>query len=235
MVHCNTLLVLILPPDYSVKRNDELLVEVSCRDAYLRVVCAGVMSTNQERHVGTKDKAASAEVPSNPELELCSALASLQTHQDVLARSFTLECSEIALLNNTNYHECFRKAMAKLLSFFASRESEVKEESSSSGPLYVLDVSEGFSMLSLMAAHLGPVRAYSSVEKQQHQALLQLLARENGVREDALEFWLSHVEDDSAVLQRPDSEKLWSAIVLDCVEICGLLRQNLMEKATLAR
>lgn len=212
-----------------MKRSDELLVEVSCRDAYLRVSCAGVTSS--------MDEAASAEVPSNPELELCSALAGLQTRQDLPSRSFTLECSEIALLNNTNYHECFRKAMAKLLSFFESRGSEVKEEtfSSSSGPLYVLDVSEGFSVLSLISAQLGPVRAYSSVEKQQHQALLQLLARENGVHEDALEFWLSHVEDDSAVLQRPDSEKLWSAIVLDCVEICGLLRQNLMEKASLAR
>ncbi|XP_053478067.1 protein arginine N-methyltransferase 9 isoform X2 [Ictalurus furcatus] len=220
-----------VPSQYSVKRSDELLLEVSCRDAYLRVSCAGVTSS--------MDEAAYAEVPSNPELELCSALAGLQTRQDLPAQSFTLECSEIALLNNTNYHECFRKAMAKLLSFFGSRGSEVKEEtfssSSSSGPLYVLDVSEGFSVLSLMAAQLGPVRAYSSVEKQQHQALLQLLARENGVHEDALEFWLSHVEDDSAVLQRPDSEKLWSAIVLDCVEICGLLRQNLMEKASLAR
>lgn len=218
---------------YSVKRSDEVLVEISCRDAYLRVSCAGVTSGPQKLHMDM-DEAASAEVPSNPELELCSALAGLQTHQDLPTRSFTLESSEIALLNNTNYHECFRKAMAKLLSFFTS---EVNEEppSSSPGPLYVLDVSEGFSVLSLMAARLGPVRAYSSVEKQQHQALLQLLARENGVNEDALEFWLSHVEDDSAVLQRPDSEKLWSAILLDCVEICGLLRQNLMEKASLAR
>ncbi|KAG7333719.1 hypothetical protein KOW79_002126 [Hemibagrus wyckioides] len=218
----------------SVKRGDELLVEASCRDAYLRVSCAGVMKSNQTLHM---DQAASAEAPSsNPELELCSALAGLQTHQDLPAPSFSLECSEIALLNNSNYHECFRKAMAKLLSSFESRGSEVKQESGSSpGPLYVLDVSEGFSVISLMAARLGPARAYSSVEKQQHQALLQLLARENGVHEDALEFWLGHVEDDSAVLQRPDSEKLWSAIVLDCVEICGLLRQNLMEKATLAR
>lgn len=231
---CHNNSVLILPPECSVKRGDELLVEASCRDAYLRVSCAGVMKSNQTLRM---DQAASAEAPSsNPELELCSALAGLQTHQVLPAPSFTLECSEIALLNNSNYHECFRKAMAKLLSSFESRGSEVKQESGSSpGPLYVLDVSEGFSVISLMAARLGPVRAYSSVEKQQHQALLQLLARENGVHEDALEFWLGHVEDDSAVLQRPDSEKLWSAIVLDCVEICGLLRQNLMEKATLAR
>lgn len=228
---------MILPLVYSVKCGEELLVEVSCRDAYLRVSCTGVMSTTQKLHMSTVGESAPAEVPLNPELELCSALAGLQTHQDLPTPSFTLECSEIALLNNTNYHECFRKAMAELLSFFASRESEGKKEPCClpSGPLYVLDVSEGFSMLSLMAARLGPVRAYSSVEKQQHQALLQLLAKENGVCEDALEFWLSHVEDESAMLQRPDSEKLWSAIVLDCVEICGLLRQNLMEKASLAR
>lgn len=228
----------MLPPDYRVKCSDELLVEVSCRDAYLRVSCAGVMSSSQKLHIGSMDEAAAAaEVPSKTELELCSALAGLQTHHDLPAQSFTLECSEITLLNNIYYHECFGKAMSKLLSSFESRGSEVKEEfsSSSSGPLFVLDVSEGFSVLSLMAARLGPVRAYSSVEKQHHRALLQLLARENGVHEDALEFWLGHVEDDSAVLQRPDSEKLWSAIVLDCVEICGLLRQNLMEKATLAR
>ncbi|KAF7710088.1 protein arginine N-methyltransferase 9 [Silurus meridionalis] len=222
-----------VPSHYSVKCTDELLVEVSCRDAYLRVSCTGVTSGSQTPHM---DEAASAEVPSNPELELCSALAGLQTDHELPAQPFLLECSEIALLNNANYHECFQEALAKLFSFFQSRQSEVIEESGSSlGPLYVLDVSEGFSVLSLMAARLAPVRAYSSVEKQQHQALLRLLARENGVRVDALEFWLGHVEDDSAVLQRPDSEKLWSAIMLDCVEICGLLRQNLMEKATFAR
>ncbi|KAM9476898.1 protein arginine N-methyltransferase 9 isoform 2-T2 [Clarias gariepinus] len=222
-----------VPTHCSVKCSDELLVDVSCRDTYLRVSCAGVMSSSSSNlHVSSMDEAVSAEGPSNPELELCSALASLQTHHGCPAQSFTLESSEIALLNNTNYHECFRKAMAKLLSF----ESQDKSSSSfSSKPLYVLDVSEGFSVLSLMAARLGPVRAYSSVEKQQHQALLQLLARENGVHKDALEFWLGHVEDDSAVLQRPDPEKLWSAIALDCVETCGLLRQNFMEKATLAR
>lgn len=226
----------MLRSDYSVKRGDELLIEASCKDAYLRVSCGGAISSNQKPHISSVEAAASPEALSNPELELCSALASLQTHQDNPVPSFTLECSEIALLNNTNYHKCFQKAMAKLLSSFESRGSEVRQESGSEpGTLYVLDVSEGFSVLSLMAARLGPVRAYSSVEKQQHKALLQLLARENGVREDALEFWLSHVEDDSAVLQRPESEKLWTAIVLDCVEICGLLRQNLMEKATVAR
>lgn len=119
---------------------------------------------------------------------------------------------------------------------------EIQEsEVFSSEPLYVLDVSEGFSVLSLIAARLGQdtgsglVRAYSSVEKEQHQSLLRLLAQSNGVEESTLEFWLSHVEDDSAVLQRPASEKLWSAIVLDCIETCGLIRQRLMEKATLAR
>lgn len=102
-------------------------------------------------------------------------------------------------------------------------------------PFYVLDVSEGFSVLSLMAASQGQVKAYSSVEKTQHQAVLRRLARANGVPEEALEFWLNQVEDEQAVLQRPSREKLWSAIILDCVETCGLVRQKLMEKATLAR
>lgn len=37
------------------------------------------------------------------------------------------------------------------------------------------------------------------------------------------------------MLQRPSREKLWSAIILDCIETCGLIRQKLMEKASLAR
>ncbi|TTD47739.1 Protein arginine N-methyltransferase 9 [Bagarius yarrelli] len=219
-----------VPSHYSVKRGDELLLEASCRDAYLRVSCTGVMSSRLTPHSSSMDEAASTEAPSNPELELCSALAGLQTHQEIPASSFVLECSEIALLNNTNYHECFRKAMAKLFSFFGSHKPEVRQESGKQCQIIATAV-----WVRMPDVSEGPVRAYSSVEKQHHQALLQLLARENGVHEDALEFWLSHVEDDSAVLQRPDSEKLWSAIVLDCVEICGLLRQNLMEKASLAR
>uniref|UniRef100_A0A672KT05 Protein arginine methyltransferase 9 n=1 Tax=Sinocyclocheilus grahami TaxID=75366 RepID=A0A672KT05_SINGR len=81
-------------------------------------------------------------------------------------------------------------------------------------PIYVLDVSEGFSVLSLMAAQLGfdssedkqispgLVQAYSSVEKEHHQTMLRPLAKGNGVLESALKFWLNHVEDDSALLQK---------------------------------
>ncbi|XP_062852291.1 protein arginine N-methyltransferase 9 [Trichomycterus rosablanca] len=225
------------PFDCRVKCNDELLVEVSCKDAYLRLACTGRVRNGQTVSIGSQSEDTSSLVHSNPETELCSALAGLQTHQDAPNGPFTLECSEIALLNNTPYHECFQTAMAKLLSSLSSTQKSQgpKDNPSSSGPLYVLDVSEGFSVLSLISAQLGPVRAYSSVEKQQHQALLRLLTRENRVQKEALEFWLGVVEDDSALLQRPDSDKLWSAIMLDCVEICGLIRQNVMEKATLAR
>lgn len=101
--------------------------------------------------------------------------------------------------------------------------------------LYVLDVSEGFSLLSLIAASQGHVKAYSSVEKKKQQEVLKRLARSNDIPQQHLEFWLNHVEDEQGMLQRPSREKLWSAIILDCVETCGLIRQKLMEKASLAR
>ncbi|KAI4893958.1 hypothetical protein NFI96_018683, partial [Prochilodus magdalenae] len=226
----------------SVKRNDELLLEVSCRDAYLRLCCVALVRDGQTFHLDSmEDEDYSAPVPANTEVDLCSALASLQTQHDTVSNMFTLECSEISLLNNVNYHNSFRMAVDKLLTSLRSTRALQASEVSSAEPFYVLDVSEGFSVLSLLAARLGQdsgsslVQAYSSVEKDQHQALLRLLAQSNGVEESALEFWLSHMEDDSAVLQRPTSEKLWSAIVLDCIETCGLIRQRLMEKATLAR
>ncbi|KAG7487494.1 hypothetical protein MATL_G00024130 [Megalops atlanticus] len=225
--------------NFTVKPGDELTVEVSCEDAYLRIRAVAMA---RDGHVVSLDEWEPGPGPGmavTPEAELCSALSCLQTDPQRAAQACMLECSEIALLNNTHYHDCFSRALDKLLSTLRSGPNpegpDASGESPSADPLYVLDVSEGFSVLSLMAARLGSVRAYSSVEKEQHQAVLRLLAEGNGVQQEALEFWLNQVEDDSAVLQRPATEKLWSAIVLDCVETCGLLRQKLVEKATLAR
>lgn len=233
-------------PFNTVKCGDEILVEVSCKDSYLRLCCIAIVRDGHTFQMDNATKGPSKILNANPESELCSALAGLQTTQEKPSRAFMLESSEIALLNNTVYHNSFQKAMSKLLvSLKSTRRSQ--ESDTELDPIYVLDVSEGFSVLSLMAAQLDSdssedkqnssrlVKAYSSVEKEHHQAMLRLLAKENGVLESALEFWLSHVEDDSAVLQRPSIEKLWSAIILDCIETCGLIRQKLLEKATLAR
>ncbi|XP_076829933.1 protein arginine N-methyltransferase 9 isoform X2 [Brachyhypopomus gauderio] len=235
------------PLDFKVQRHDELLVEVSCQDTYLRLCCVAVVRDSQTFRLDGAEGGVCVASAVGPEGELCSALAGLHTHTHTHTppHPFTLECSEISLLNNLTYHDSFRVAMDTLLTSLGSargsRGSEVAGGGSSE-PFYVLDVSEGFSVLSLMAARAGldssgsgSVRAYSSVEKEQHQDLLRLLAHTNGVEENALEFWLTHVEDDSTRLQRPGSEKLWSAIILDCIEPCGLTRQGLMEKATLAR
>lgn len=235
--------------DCSVKPGDRLLVEVSCKDAYLRLCCVAVVRDGCVLRLDTWEGGDvwGSDSASNPEVELCSALAGLQTDREEPPEAFMLECSELALLNNTHYHQNFQAAMGKLLTQLKEARSGLQDPAQSSEPLYVLDVSEGFSLISLMAARLGVnlaegsesgsalVRAYSSVEKLPHQTILHLLAQGNGVPVKALEFWLNHVEDDSAVLQRPATEKLWSAIVLDCVETCGLIRQKLMEKATLAR
>lgn len=184
----------------------------------------------------------------NPEAELCSALACLQTDLNQTKDFCMLECSEMALMNNQDYHQSFCSALAKLISQLKVKcENQVQgcgvksdfTDPANSGHcsdlLYVLDVSEGFSLLSLIAASQGHVKAYSSVEKNKQQEVLRRLARSNNIPEQHLEFWLNHSEDEQGMLQRPSREKLWSAIILDCVETCGLIRQKLMEKASLAR
>ena len=251
------------------------MVEVSCRDAFLRLCSVAVVRDGREirldphhsvdtQQPGTHPNPAVTPAPAptpacaptpTPESELCSALAGLQTHQSPPRDVCVLECSEIALLNNRHYHQSFNQALDTLLTGLAL----TKENSSSVNPvnntaittptttasptsdpnddlLYFLDVSEGFSLLPLMAARHSHVKAYSSVEKSQHQEVLRRLAGANGVHERRLEFWLNQANvDEQAVLKRPSREKLWSAIVLDCVETCGLIRQRLMEKASLAR
>uniref|UniRef100_A0A8C2PTD6 Protein arginine methyltransferase 9 n=1 Tax=Cyprinus carpio TaxID=7962 RepID=A0A8C2PTD6_CYPCA len=217
----------IQSPFNTVKCGDEILVEVSCKDSYLRLCCAAIIRDGHTFHM---DNVTPKILTASPEAELCSALAGLQTSQEKPC-AFMLESAEIALLNNTAYHNSFQRAMSKLLvSLKSTRRSDTELD-----PIYVLDVSEGFSVLSLIAISPGLVQAYSSVEKEHHQTMLRLLAKGNGVLESTLEFWLSHVEDDSAVLQRPATEKLWSGIILDCIETCGLIRQKMLEKATLAR
>ncbi|KAM3864796.1 protein arginine N-methyltransferase 9 [Diretmus argenteus] len=236
---------------FALRPRDELIVEVSCRDAYLRLCSVAVMRDGNEIHL---DRRLESPYPGNPvpnpEAELCSALACLQTDHNRAKDFCMLECSEIALLNNQHYHQSFCCALAKLITNLKAaqtnqnRGSGIKSAGVASEPtnsadpndlIYVLDVSEGFSLLSLMAASQGNVKAYSSVEKSQQQDVLRRLACSNNVPEQHLEFWLNHVEDEQATLQRPSREKLWSAIILDCVETCGLIRQKLMEKASLAR
>nr|XP_046271482.1 protein arginine N-methyltransferase 9 [Scatophagus argus] len=226
---------------FLLKPQDELIVEVSCRDAYLRLCSVAVLRDGHEIRLDKRLDSQSSEKPisnKNPEAELCSALAGLQTDQNQTKNFSMLECSEMALLNNHDYHQRFCSAMAKLLCQLKVRfqGSGVRSGSTECDDLlYVLDVSEGFSLLSLIAASLGPVKAYSSVEKNKQQEVLKRLARSNNIPEQHLEFWLNHVEDEQGMLQRPSREKLWSAIILDCVETCGLIRQKLMEKASLAR
>ncbi|XP_069022854.1 protein arginine N-methyltransferase 9 [Embiotoca jacksoni] len=227
---------------FVLKPRDELVVEVSCRDAYLRLCSVAVLRDGHKIHLDKRVDSIYPENPtSNPEAELCSALACLQTDQT--KDLCMLECSEMALLNNHDYHQSFCSALAKLISQLKGRkreqgcvfQSDPTIPSQCSSLLYVLDVSEGFSLLSLIAASQGHVKAYSSVEKSKQQEVLNRLAHSSGIAEQHLEFWLNHIEDEQGMLQRPSREDLWSAIILDCVETCGLIRQKLMEKASLAR
>lgn len=226
---------------FVLKPGDELIVEVSCRDAYLRLSGVAVLRGGRHIHLDNSSSWQPSENPvpnPNPEAELCSALACLQTNQKQSIDSCLLECSEMALLNNTDYHQSFRSALDKLISRLKVRQHGGVGTAGfppASGLLYVLDVSEGFSLLSVLAASQGGVKAFSSVEKSKQQDVLKKLAHSNGISEQLLEFWLNRVEDEQGMLQRPSGEKLWSAIILDCVETCGLIRQKLMEKASLAR
>ncbi|XP_008418536.1 protein arginine N-methyltransferase 9 [Poecilia reticulata] len=225
---------------FVLKPLDELIVEVSCQDAYLRLSCVAVLRNGHKIYLDKRMDSFKPIPNPNPEVELCSALACLQTSQSESEDFCMLECSEMALLNNQDYHQSFCTALAKLISELKVKNANRNTVGSASfaadsSLLYVLDVSEGFSLLSLIAARQGQVKAYSSVEKSKQQNVLRRLARSNDVSEQHLEFWLNHTEDEQGMLQRPSREKLWSAIILDCVETCGLVRQKLMEKASLAR
>ncbi|XP_029357618.1 protein arginine N-methyltransferase 9 isoform X3 [Echeneis naucrates] len=239
-------------PVHTAKRfvlqpGDKLIIEISCRDAYLRLCSVAVLREGHEirldRHPDAQSSGNASKNP-NPEAELCNALACLQTGQNQTKDFCMLECSEMALLNNLDYHQSFCSALGKLVSRLKvkcqkqEQRPDLTDPASSTNctdPLYVLDVSEGFSLLSLIAASQGNVKAYSSVEKDKQQEVLKRIARSNNISEQHLEFWLNHMEDEQGMLKRPSQEKLWSAIILDCVETCGLIRQKLMEKASLAR
>lgn len=226
-----------------------MVLEVSCQDCYLRIQKISVSPSECRMDVERENTPALGN-----EAELCSALASLQTTSklDRVGCECVLESTEIALLNNVAYHECFKAAISKVLSSFSSNtelqsmdvdgsernlgESQNKDSLQTSiDPFYILDVSEGFSILPIIAGKLGPVKAYSSVEKQQHQIALNIISEANHFPKETLEFWLSHLTDESSVLQRPKSDKLWSIIILDVIEASGLIQQEVMEKAAISR
>ncbi|XP_030804086.1 protein arginine N-methyltransferase 9 isoform X2 [Camarhynchus parvulus] len=238
--------------DYSVKTGDTVMMEVCCQDCYLKI--QKISSLPSECGMDFSDREDTLSLGN--EAELCNALAGLQTStkQDGSTPVCVLESTEIALLNDIAYHECFKAAMSKvLLSLNPSKDLhsmdvdghgsginlQENQTTSSLGvdpdALYILDVSEGFSILPIIAGKLGPVRAYSSVEKDQHQAALHVIAEANHFPKETLEFWLSHLEEESVVLQRPKSDKLWSIIILDVIETSGLIQQEVMEKAAISR
>ncbi|KAF4011934.1 hypothetical protein G4228_003878 [Cervus hanglu yarkandensis] len=239
--------------DYWIKPGDQVMMEVSCQDCYLRIQSINVFHSEHEMEVGKSFTRNKDLLSFGNEAELCSALANLQTSKPDVEQTCVLESTEIALLNNIPYHEGFKMAMKKVLSSLTPEklsqamdtQCQNNEMSCESGlsnvdrsipePLYVLDVSEGFSVLPVIAGTLGQVKPYSSVEKDQHRVTLDLICEANHFPKDTLEFWLRHVEDESAVLQRPKSDKLWSIIILDVIEPSGLIQQEIMEKAAISR
>ncbi|XP_030047523.1 protein arginine N-methyltransferase 9 [Microcaecilia unicolor] len=234
-------------PDYLVKPGDRVVIEVSCQDCYLRIRSVMVVKSETKpdgvRNTGELEHSVTLE----SETELCSALAGLHTASEQAAerRMCTLEPTEIALLNNLQYHEHFQVAIRRVLSSLSpSREGQVisadsqpvtEEDEDSSNTLYVLDVSDGFSILPIIAGKMGSVKAYSSVEGEQHRTALSIISESSHFPKEMLEFWLSQLEDENEVLKRPQSDKLWSLIILDVIEISGLIQQEVMEKAAISR
>ncbi|XP_056418809.1 protein arginine N-methyltransferase 9 isoform X2 [Hyla sarda] len=228
-----------LPDGYIVNCGDTVVLDVHCPDCYLRVDLVTVL-----RAVEVDSGMSSDGMSLENEVELCDALASLHTtHQDTKQELCILEPSEIALLNNVIYNESFKNAISKVLSSlqpgmngpFRNANDAEASEGHFVDPLYILDVSEGFSILPLIAAKLGRVKSYSSVEEEQHCVALEMLLERNSISKDSLEFWLPQLEANDEVLQRPKSDKLWSIIILDVIEPCGLIRQEVMEKCAIAR
>uniref|UniRef100_A0A8D0GJM6 Protein arginine N-methyltransferase 9 n=1 Tax=Sphenodon punctatus TaxID=8508 RepID=A0A8D0GJM6_SPHPU len=239
---------------YSVKPGDTVTMDVSCQDCYLRI--QNVSLVTSESGMDIERNFSENTVSLGNEAELCSALASLQTTStlDCVGKECVLESTEISLLNNVTYHECFKAAISKVLSSLTpsgqSQSMDVDSHSSEMDlkkiqdpnasdtipdPLYVLDVSEGFSVLPVIACKFGAVKAYSSIEREHHQTALSLISEVNNLPKETLEFWHNQLEDESVLLQRPKSDKLWSIIILDVVETSGLIQQEVMEKAAISR
>ncbi|KAJ6668749.1 hypothetical protein lerEdw1_012232 [Lerista edwardsae] len=207
--------------DYSVKSGDSVSMEIACQDCYLRIQKVSLVASERgmdvERNFGEK----------NSEAELCSALASLQTASTLerVGQECLLDSPEIALLNNLPYHECFKAAIGKVLSSLS-----LQEQSPS------MDIDHNADgQKDELSPEKNQLKAYSSVEKEQHQVALSLISEANNFPKETLEFWLSHLQDESMVLQRPKLDKLWSIIILDVIETSGLIQQDVMEKAAISR
>ncbi|KAG8453962.1 hypothetical protein GDO86_000549 [Hymenochirus boettgeri] len=223
-----------------VNSGDTIEVDVSCPDCYLRLDLFAIVTSDSVRNQ-------TENMVIGNDTDICDAMANLHTTTNKAMEEgcCVLDPGEIALINNTAYHESFKAAIGKVISslqskenYMASIKAEQKEDSVQSVTedlLYVLDVSEGFSILPLIAAKLGNVKAYSSAEKEQHRVALEKLSVINDVNKESLDFLLGQLEGDDDILQKPKSDKMWSIVILDTIEACGLIRQEVMEKAAIAR
>ncbi|CAI9601996.1 unnamed protein product [Staurois parvus] len=95
-----------------VNPGDIVIVDVSCPNCYLRLDLVSVSRCGKFDH-----SMSSCNMLSGNETELCNALASLHTsNQDMPC---ILDPIEIAMLNNTAYHESFKVAINKVISSLA--------------------------------------------------------------------------------------------------------------------
>ncbi len=125
---------------------------------------------------------------------------------------FMLDRHELGRLNDIDFNAAYCQALQKVIK--------------DNGFRSVLDITQGFSTLTLQALKLGASEACSMETRPANQDLLRYLAASNQLAVDGVTFRGRNFEDwDSS----------WDVLVTELVESCGCLRQQVLEDIALAR
>ncbi|XP_061408359.1 protein arginine N-methyltransferase 9 [Lethenteron reissneri] len=180
---------------YTVREGDTLEIEAACRDGHLGLSCVSVTpaasaaprraiarpapgSTSQLDDASTAAEVATPE--GDGEAWLCSAIASLGTASGWVpgVETCALEPWEVARLNDVEHWEAFSRAA----------QDAPGRRGGGAGPLRVLDLSAGLSVLPLVVARAcggagggGAAIVCSSAEDPRRRRALRALAAANGV------------------------------------------------------
>nr|XP_032811350.1 protein arginine N-methyltransferase 9 isoform X1 [Petromyzon marinus]XP_032811351.1 protein arginine N-methyltransferase 9 isoform X1 [Petromyzon marinus]XP_032811352.1 protein arginine N-methyltransferase 9 isoform X1 [Petromyzon marinus]XP_032811353.1 protein arginine N-methyltransferase 9 isoform X1 [Petromyzon marinus] len=186
---------------YTVREGDTLEIEAVCRDGHLGLSCVSVTPAWAAPDAASRRAAARPAPGSTPQLDdastaaevatpegdgeawLCSAIASLGTASGWApgVETCALEPWEVARLNDVEHWEAFSRA---------ARDAPGRR-SGGAGPLRVLDLSAGLSVLPLVVARacgggggadgVGAAIVCSSAEDPRRRRALRALAAANGV------------------------------------------------------
>lgn len=139
---------------------------------------------------------------------------------------------EVSFLNDLDYNVSVCQAVEKLLTALTEKNL----------PRRILDISQGISFVPLQALKLGADKVGVFGQSHANAELLMKVATDNSIDLNRLFVTAEHESLESLAhsisqeqIEKPGPGSMWAGLIVDLIESCGCLRQQILEDVALAR